>query len=250
MKGLLHFTYEGKPIRVLDQEGKPWWVARDVCLVLDIDKHRDAVSRLDADERGSVLVDTLGGPQLMAAVNEPGLYSLILRSRRPEAKAFKRWITHEVLPQIRKTGQYAAPMTDDELMARAVLAADKRIRALQGEVKVLTPKAEAFERLMSTCNTRTIREVAKVLGTGQNRLFQFLRERGVLMPNNEPYQRHVDAGRFEVRVKEYEMSGGQTVSYTQTRVTAQGMDYIRRMLDAEKENGLVLESKKTDPPVQ
>lgn len=235
MKGLMLFEYGGQPIRIADREGNPWWIARDVCAVLEIEKHRDAVSRLDADERGSVLVDTLGGLQSMAAVNEPGLYSLILRSRKPEAKAFKRWITHEVLPQIRQTGQYSAPMSDDELMARAVLAADKRIKVLQGEVKVLAPKAEGYDRFMSTRNTRTIRETAKALKTGQNRLFQFLRDRGVLLPNNEPYQRHIDAGRFELRIKEYKTPDGTPLNYTQTRVTAKGFEYIRRMMDAEKE---------------
>jgi len=84
----------------------PWWVAKDVCEILGIEKYRDAIQRLDNDERGSVKVDTLGGPQEMSTINEPGLYSLILSSKKPEAKPFKRWITHKVLPSIRKTGSY------------------------------------------------------------------------------------------------------------------------------------------------
>lgn len=86
---------------------EPWFVAKDVCDILEISKYRDAVSRLDDDEVGSVLVDTLGGKQEMGAINESGLYSIIMKSRKTEAKKFKKWITHEVIPSIRKTGSYS-----------------------------------------------------------------------------------------------------------------------------------------------
>lgn len=94
-------------MRTIVDEGVIWFVAKDICEILDISKDRDAISRLDEDERGSVLLDTPGGKQNVNAVNEPGLYSLILSSRKPEAKAFKRWVTHEVLPAIRKDGVYS-----------------------------------------------------------------------------------------------------------------------------------------------
>ncbi len=102
----------GKLRSFLDAEGNPWFIAKDACAALAIENYRDALARLEEDERGSVLVDTLGGKQAMATVNEPGLYSLILRSRKPEAKKFKRWITHEVIPSIRKTGQYTNPQAE------------------------------------------------------------------------------------------------------------------------------------------
>lgn len=113
MNNLIPFSYGSSPIRVVQIEGEPWWVAKDVCEVLGIDKHRDALARLDDDERGSLLVDTPGGKQEVGAINESGLYALILRSRKPEAKAFKRWITHEVIPTIRKTGSYSAAPAED-----------------------------------------------------------------------------------------------------------------------------------------
>lgn len=87
-------------------DGDPWFVAKDVCAILDISKYRDAISDLDDDERMSISVDTLGGMQKMTAVNEFGLYNLIFASRKPEAKAFRRWVTHDLLPSIRKTGRY------------------------------------------------------------------------------------------------------------------------------------------------
>lgn len=101
------FNENNKPIRVELVDGNPWFVAKDVCDALGIEKYRDALGRLDDDEKGCpVTVDTLGGPQKMSAVNESGLYNLIFQSRKPEAKKFRKWVTGEVLPSIRKTGRY------------------------------------------------------------------------------------------------------------------------------------------------
>ena len=106
---LQKFEYHNKPIQVLGTPENPLFIAQDLCNALGISKYRDAVAKLDEDERCPVLVDTLGGKQNVIAVNEPGMYTLILRSNKPEAKAFKRWVTHEVLPTLRKTGVYEMP---------------------------------------------------------------------------------------------------------------------------------------------
>lgn len=131
MSDVVLFDFDGCEIRVAQIDGEPWFVARDVCDVLGLSRHRDAVSRLDDDERGSVLVDTLGGAQETSSVNEYGLYNLIMTSRKEKAKSFKRWVTHEVLPEIRKTGGYihATPeMSDEDILARAVLVANAKIK--------------------------------------------------------------------------------------------------------------------------
>lgn len=94
-------------VRTTVRDGEPWFVAADVCKALSISNHRDALGRLDEDEKGVALTDTLGGKQNLTIVNEPGLYTLVLGSRKPAAKAFKRWVTHEVLPALRKTGRYS-----------------------------------------------------------------------------------------------------------------------------------------------
>lgn len=94
-------------VRTTVRDGEPWFVAVDVCKALSIINHRDALGRLDEDEKGVALTDTLGGKQNLTIVNEPGLYTLVLGSRKPAAKAFKRWVTHEVLPALRKTGRYS-----------------------------------------------------------------------------------------------------------------------------------------------
>jgi prophage antirepressor-like protein len=116
MSDLINFTYGDKSVRTITKDGEPWFVLKDVCMALEIEKHRDTASRLDDDERGSVVVDTHGGNQEMIAVSESGLYNVILLSRKPEAKAFKRWVTHEVLPDIRKHGIYLTEPTLDKLL--------------------------------------------------------------------------------------------------------------------------------------
>ena len=132
MPNLMPFAFEGKSVRVIERDGEPWFVAADVCAVLDISKHRDALSRLDDDERGSVLVDTLGGAQEMGAINESGLYSLIMTSRKATAKRFKKWVTAEVLPSIRKTGSYRSS-TGDALLDSIEAVRDLRIAQLETE---------------------------------------------------------------------------------------------------------------------
>lgn len=120
------FNFDGtREVRTVVRDGEPWFVAKDVCDILDISQYRDAISTLDEDERASVVVDTLGGPQNMSAVNESGLYALVFKSRKPEAKAFRKWVTSKVLPTIRKTGQYKAAtanMTSNEFVSREFAA--------------------------------------------------------------------------------------------------------------------------------
>lgn len=107
------FQNAGFKVRVIMRDGEPWFVAKDVCTCLEIANVSDACSRLDEDERGIVSTDTPSGKQEMLIVSEPGLYSLIGSSKKPEAKAFKRWVNHEVLPSIRKTGGYGIRNVDD-----------------------------------------------------------------------------------------------------------------------------------------
>jgi prophage antirepressor-like protein len=116
------FQFGERQVRVIDLDGEPWWVARDVCDVLEIERVDSSLRSLDDDERGTHTVSTPGGYQPMAIVNESGLYSLILRSRKPEAKTFKKWVTSEVLPAIRRTGGYQIAPVSVEVIVRAALA--------------------------------------------------------------------------------------------------------------------------------
>ncbi|MCY8344997.1 Bro-N domain-containing protein [Bacillus haynesii] len=134
------FNYQDQQVRTVVKDGEPWFVAKDVCDVLGITDARKSVNLLDEDERNSVpITDSLGRDQETFIINEPGLYSLILRSRKPEAKQFKRWITHEVIPTIRKTGSYQMeqPKTPLEVLQGTInqlVEHDKRMNQLEGQV--------------------------------------------------------------------------------------------------------------------
>ncbi|MGO5501167.1 BRO family protein [Paratractidigestivibacter faecalis] len=176
---------------VRGDDGEPMFVAKDVCAALGLGNSRQALARLDDDEKGVISTDTPGGEQQMQAVNEPGLYVLVLSSRKPEARAFKRWVTHEVLPALRRDGGYMvarADETPEELMARALKAADATLARVRDENarltrrnQVLEPKAAFFDSVMESDGLISVRAAAKVLKSydremGERRLRQMLRD--------------------------------------------------------------------------
>ncbi|WYU49983.1 phage antirepressor [Bacillus sp. FSL K6-0047] len=178
------FNYEYHQVRTVVIQNVIWFVAKDVCEILNIKKHRDALSRLDEDERGSVVVDTLGGSQTLSSVNEQGLYALIFTSRKPEAKSFKRWVTHEVLPTIRETGSYSVNQPSymiNDPIARAEQwirerkeLEQERLRAAQYE-----EKADYVDRILQSPGAITITQIAKDYGLSAVRLNQILKDEGV-----------------------------------------------------------------------
>lgn len=136
-------------IRVAECHGEPWFVASDICSALDIRNPSSSLALLDDDEKGVHTMETLGGVQEMATVSEPGLYSLILRSRKREAKTFKRWITHDVIPTIRKHGMYATPQTIEAMLADP----DTTIRILT-ELKTERERRIEAERTKAQISSR------------------------------------------------------------------------------------------------
>lgn len=236
------FPETNQPIRVVVIDGEPWWLAGDVCAALDLANVGNALARLDDDEKGSIrLADGTPGNPNRAIVNEPGLYSLILRSDRPEARAFKRWITHEVIPSIRRTGQYgsAAPreMTKLEALRAAIESEQARLEA-EERVRALEPAAAAWDALASAAGDFSLRDAAAILSrdpaisTGQNRLMVSLRGLRMVDGSGVPYARHVDAGRLVSRVRAYEHphTGEATLGRPQVRVTVAGLRYLHSKL--------------------
>lgn len=224
-------------IRVIEQDGEPWFVAADVCRALELEDTGRATSRLDEDELTRIKIVSGGQNREVIAVNEPGLYSLVLGSRKPEAKVFKRWITHDVIPAIRKTGGYihgADSMTPDELMAKALLVAQKtienqklRMSTLTVENQIMKPKADYFDGLVDRNLLTNFRETAKQLGVKEKQFISFLLEkkyiyrdqRGKLMPYAEK-----NNGLFEIK----ECFNQKTIwSGTQTLVTPKGRETFR-----------------------
>ena len=233
-------------IRTAVIDGEPWFVAVDVCRALEIVNSRDALTRIDEDEKGVVLPDTPGGKQEVTTVNEPGLYSLVLGSRKPEAKVFKRWITHEVIPSIRKNGGYIAgqeTMSDVELMARALIVAqnvieekNRQISGLTEENLLMKPKAEYFDDLVDRKLLTNFRDTAKEFHIGQKRFIAFLTDNGYAYRDAKgrilPHQKHVDAGLFELKECRSERSRWAGM---QTLITPRGRETFRLLLNDNTE---------------
>lgn len=151
------FKYGDMPIRTIEKDGEMWWADRDVCDILGMTRTTDAVRRLEPDEVDKIsLIDGRGAEQMTYIINEPGLYNLIIRSNKPEAKDFKRWVTHEVLPSIRQTGSYAMaqsqPMTPAQLIAaqgQLLVEMEQRVDAIQGQTLALEAKVDTAIKAFS-----------------------------------------------------------------------------------------------------
>lgn len=235
------FNYQGRQVRALIKDGEPWWVAKDVCDVLDIGTEQ--LRRLDDDEKQTLqgkesLLPLTQDPNItqLALVNEAGLYNLILGSRKPEAKDFKRWVTHEVIPQIRKTGAYS--LDPRKLLATAVIEAQKIIEEQDKKIKEMLPKAEFYDAVAGSKDAIDIGSAAKVLdmGIGRNKLFEILRNKGVLMSNNIPYQKYIDCGYFRTIEQKYSKPDGTVCINIKTLVYQKGLEFIRKLL---KEDNVV-----------
>ena len=193
MSALDIFTYSGQQVRTVAIDGEPWFVAADVAAILDLGNPRSSLALLDDDERGVHTMDTLGGAQSVTVVNESGMYSLILRSRKDEARAFKRWVTHEVLPSIRKTGQFGSALPTNFAEALELAAVKGRqIEALEAQAVADAPKIAAYNQLMDAEGFYTMEAVAKLGGMGRTTLFRNLRDAGVIQSGSRlPYQRYM-----------------------------------------------------------
>jgi anti-repressor protein len=246
MNKLQVFSYEGNKIRTVQRDGEAWWVLKDVCDVLGLSNSRIVADRLDEDDVSQTYItDSLGRQQQTSIINESGLYTVILRSDKPEAKHFKRWVTHEVLPAIRKHGAYITPAKLEEFMNDPdswikVLTALKDERAakerLQLEATKNEPKVIFADAVSVSDGTILIGELAKILkgngiDIGQNRLFERLRQAGYLIKRkgtdyNAPTQRAMEQGLFKVKETAIHHSDGHVTISKTTKVTGKGQQYF------------------------
>lgn len=238
------FTYQRSEVRTVELNGEPWFVLKDVCEVLGIADHKVTARRLDADEVCQTpLIDSMGRQQETTIITESGLYNVILRSDKPEAKPFRKWVTSEVLPSIRRHGAYMTP----EALQAAILSPDTMIQLCQQlkaeqdknatltaansqltvEKQIMAPKAEYFDELVDRNLLTSFRETAKQLGIGEKLFVSFLLEKkylyrdkkGKLMPYAEK-----NNGLFEVK----ECFNEKTQwSGTQTLITPKGRETFR-----------------------
>lgn len=235
------FNYEGNQVRTVMVDGEPWFVAKDVCGILDIKQVVRAVERLDSDEVSLIHVtDSLGRTQEAYAVNEPGLYTLVLGSRKPEAKAFKRWVTHEVLPSIRETGMYIGQKEARDIVDRAlphdymsalkelITTEEARLElelANRRQAEIIAeqqPIVARHKQLTESEGLLTGNQVAKLCGLGHVTLYKFLRREGFFLKGQRvAAQRFLDAG-YCITV----LNG----RYPATRFTIKGLDYVCQLL--------------------
>ena len=220
-------------VRTIDREGDVWFVGKDVAEILGYTNPSKALAD-HVDEEDKLNNESLSslGQRGGWLINESGLYSLVLSSKLPTAKQFKRWITKEVIPSIRKTGGYfATPKTYVEAL-RALADAEEEKERLALENEEMKPKAEFYDAVTGGPTTLEVGTVAKILncGIGRNKLFEFLKNEGILDGRNIPYQRYVDAGYFRAVETRYLLPSGDYATYSKTVVYQKGVDFIRKRL--------------------
>lgn len=243
-------------VRTVVLNKEPWFVVADACRALEIANARDALARIDDDEKDVVPIYTPGGLQKMNVVNEPGLYALVLGSRKPEAKVFRRWITHEIIPTIRKHGMYATPemaermLNDPDVMIRVLqeLKTEREQRkTLEQKVEQDKPKVLFSDAVSTAHNSILIGDLAKLIRqngveVGQKRLFEMLRQDGYLISRgasrNMPSQRSMEMGLMEIKESTVASPDGHIRVTKTTKITGKGQVYFinRYLQKGEKEN--------------
>lgn len=227
-------------IRVVEINGEPWFVGKDVAQALGYTNHRKALAdHVDAEDKrqedGVTIRDSIGREQHPTIINESGVYSLILSSKLPTAKRFRRWVTSEVLPSIRKTGGYALPK-DYPSALRALADAEEQRMALEAESEQNKPKVLFANAVCASKTSILVGELAKLLKQngveiGQNRLFEWMRKNGYLIQRNGtdynmPTQKAMELGLFEIKETVISHSDGHTSINKTPKVTGKGQQYF------------------------
>lgn len=242
------FEFEGSKVRTMtDIQGNPWFVAKEICEYFGDSHYLRTIGKLAEDEKGMTHMDTPGGKQAMTIVNESGLYSLLFQmqpqkgtnseiaiKRIEQLKKFRRWVTSEVLPAIRKTGKYeVTPQLPDfsnpAIAARAWAEQWEKRQLAEGKIEELKPKAAFADAVNDSSNSMDLGTFAKILGTGRTRLFEWLREQGFLMAGGtKPYQRYIDNGWFVV-IETTFTRGDETQTYGKTQICGKGQLAVEKL---------------------
>ena len=239
-------------LRTVVKDGEPWFVAKDVCMALDLADTHKAVERLDEDERNSIpITDAIGRLQDTYCVSESGLYALVLGSRKPQAHAFKRWVTHDVIPSIRKHGAYMTPETIEKVLlnpdtiiqlATNLKDEQEKRKAAEAKIEADKPKVLFADSVGSSRQSILIREMAKLLkqngvDLGEKRFFSWLRANGYLIScgddYNLPTQYSMERGLMIIRERTYTDDVHTRIMRT-PMITGKGQQYfIRKFLAKE-----------------
>ena len=234
------FNFENHEVRSLLINSEPWFVGRDVAEVLGYKKPENAIANhVDDDDKTTTLIQGIGSnyKSKTMIINESGLYSLVLSSKLPSAKKFKRWVTSEVLPALRKTGQYQVKeLSGQELMAKALIEAQNVLAAKDKQIEEMKPKALFADAVATSHTSILVGELAKILkqngiDMGQKRLFAWLREKGYLIKRqgtdyNMPTQKAMELGLFEIKEGSYVNGSGVNITTKTPKITGKGQQYF------------------------
>ena len=237
MNELRLFNFENNQVRTLLINDEPWFVGKDVAEILEYTNTAKAIrDHVDEEDKLTERIVLSGQNREVIFINESGLYSLVLSSKLPSAKKFKRWVTSEVLPQIRKTGSYATPqLTGEELMAKALIEAKSVLERQNKQIIEMKPKAIFADAVAASDSSILIGDLAKLIkqnGTdiGQKRLFERMRNDGYLIKTgtskNMPTQKAMEKGLFEVKERVISNPDGSTRITRTTKVTGQGQIFF------------------------
>lgn len=245
---LIPFNYNEQQLRVVEIDGEPWFVLVDLCRALDVGNPSMTAQRITAESLSTTeVLDSRGVSHPTNIVDEPGMYEVIFLSRKPEAAAFRRWITNEVLPSIRKTGSYSTTpaLTDDQIVAQALAITTARIESLTARLALAEPKAAAFDRWLSSNINYSVGHVAKALSmagvpTGRTRLFTKMQDLGWIFRNHqsqwEPYQAQVKTERLAVKLgSQLNTRTGEQFATVTVCITPKGAAKLATLLGAMPE---------------
>lgn len=227
-------------VRTLVINNEPWFIGKDVADVLGYKNQRDAISKhVDSEDKNTVAIHdgiTRGNPN-QTIINESGLYALIFGSKLESAQKFKRWVTSEVLPALRKTGQYQVKeLSGQELMAKALIEAQSVLAAKDKQIEQMKPKVVFADAVATSHTSILVGELAKILkqngiDMGQKRLFAWLREKGYLIKRqgtdyNMPTQKAMELGLFEIKEGSYVNGSGVNITTKTPKITGKGQQYF------------------------
>ncbi|MGN8641962.1 phage antirepressor [Catenibacterium mitsuokai] len=238
MNELQLFNFENHEVRSLLINSEPWFVGKDVAEVLGYERADNAIrNHIDKEDKLMHQISASGQNRNMTIINESGLYSLVLSSKLPSAKKFKRWVTSEVLPALRKTGQYQVKeLSGQELMAKALIEAQSVLAAKDKQIEQMKPKVVFADAVATSHTSILVGELAKILkqngiDMGQKRLFAWLREKGYLIKRqgtdyNMPTQKAMELGLFEIKEGSYVNGSGVNITTKTPKITGKGQQYF------------------------
>lgn len=238
MNNLTLFNYGKNQVRVVEIDGNPWFVAKDIAEILEISNHRDTVNSFPVSEKGAVgLTDTIGRQQKTTILSEAGLYRMIFQSRKESSEKFKTWVFSEVLPSIRKTGSYSNSVHLESMliMGETLREFKKQIKEKDSQIEFLTPKAESWNSFLNSKGLISFHRAASILcikGMGPQNLYGFAVRNGILKNSKTPLWEYVEKGYLVVRPNGNFDEKRKIKEHSEVFFTPRGLEFLQRKLES------------------